>query len=228
MKNIVIGFIGNDIEIAKTFNYVFFKGISKSNLVDYIMNKDNIEESTADRFIDIDKIKHDMFMETFSLDEYKIKNNPWYNYKNKKYCVTIETNDIYDYNRIYNDEMHTLEDIKHSLGCPTETPYVKINELYKIYVNSIKSLFGDVFLYRGLVKAYESSVGNGISFVYNLKTMNEVFEFRRAFPSTGNVVDITGVSKFPVDYRLKKDIIQSNDKTKIFYHVIEVVKFILI
>ena len=195
----LFAFIGNDIDAINMFNYIVDVGVNKAKFTDYIMMNNDIPSRLKELVIDIDKEKENIFAETFGLKDFELINKGWYDFK-----------------------YHSF------IGFPIDYPIVKIKELQKIYINTIDQLFGDVLLFKIYRKAYDVAFANERSFIYSINTIEEALAFKQSFSSTGDIIDITGKSDIPCDYKANSYLINSKSPIIKFNHILNIVKFILI
>ncbi len=222
----LFGFIGNDIEAINMFAYIYSVGLKNTNYTNYILMNNDIPFYVKDLIVNIDKEKENIFADTFGIKDYELNKKDWYDFK---YHSFIKQEDVsFDNSRVYSNDLFNLTSITERLGFPIDYPIVKIKELQKIYIDTIDQLFGDVFLYRVYRKAYDIAFANEKCFIYSIKTIEEALAFKQSFPSTGELIDISGESNIPCDYKVDKELI--NDKSQIikFNYIHNVVKFVLI
>ena len=221
----IIGIIGNDVSILNMFNYIFYKGVDNSNYTDYIIMNNDIPEHLKELVISIDKEKQLLFADTFGIKNYELKRKDWYDFKTHSFIKSENIN--IDHNRVYSADLFNITDISKRLGFPVDYPIVKIDELQKIYTETIDTLFGDIFLYRVYRKAYDIAFANERCFIYSINTIEEALTFKQTFFSTGEIIDITGESNIPYDYQLNKELLNQSEVIK-FHHILNVTKFILL
>ncbi len=222
----LFAFIGNDIDAINMFNYIVDVGVDKAKFTDYIMMNNDIPARLKELVIDIDKEKENIFAETFGLKDFELINKGWYDFK---YHSFIKDKDIsLDYSRVYSSDLFNLTNVSERFGFPIDYPIVKIKELQKIYINTIDQLFGDVLLFKIYRKAYDVAFANERSFIYSINTIEEALAFKQSFSSTGDIIDITGKSDIPCDYKANSYLINSKSPIIKFNHILNIVKFILI
>lgn len=222
----LFAFIGEDIDSINMFNYIISVGVDKANFTNYVMMNNDIPEHLKELVVCIDKEKENIFAETFGLKDYELAKKDWYDFK---YHSFIKPEDIsLEYNRVYSGDLFNLTDITERLGFPIDYPIVKVKELQKIYIDTIDKLFGDVLLYKIYRKAYEIAFANKRCFLYNIRTVEEALAFKQSFSSTGDIIDITGKSDIPCDYKANFHLINSKSAIIKFNHILNIVKFILI
>lgn len=222
----IIAFIGDNTEVINMFNYIFYKGITKSKFTDYIMMNNDLPIFMKQLIINIDDVKTKIFSDLFAINDYELKRKDWYDFKTHKFLkpqdITIENS------RIYSSELFNITDINERLGFPIDYPIVKVDELKKIYLNTVEKLFGDVMFYNVCRKAYDIAFANERCFIYSIKTVQEAITFKQTFSSTGDIIDITGVSDIPCDYRADNTILTTASPVVKFHHILNIVKFILL
>lgn len=222
----IIAFIGNDIEAINMFTYIFCKGIAQSRFTDYIMMNNDLPVFMKDSILSTDDVKTKLFSDLFEIKDYELKRKDWYDFKTHKF---IKPQDIsIDNSRIYSSELFNITDINERLGFPIDYPIVKVDELKKIYFETIEKLFGDVVFFNVCRKAYDIAFANEKCFMYSINNVQEAITFKQTFSSTGDIIDLTGVSDIPCDYKVNKDLITNKSPVIKFHHILNIVKFILI
>ena len=222
----IIAFIGDDIELINMFNYIFYKGITKSKFTDYIMMNNDLPIFMKQLIINVDDIRTKLFTDLFEIKDYELKRKEWYDFKTHKFLkpeeITIENS------RVYSSELFNITDINERLGFPIDYPIVKVDELKNIYLSTIEKLFGDVMFYNVCRKAYDIAFANERCFMYSIKTVQEAITFKQTFSSTGDIVDLTGCSNIPCDYKADGNLLKTGSPLIRFHHILNIVKFILI
>lgn len=220
----VIAFIGETPELVSMFTYLFDNDLNQVKFDNWGLLNGEIPRTIADRIINLDEVITNMFCDTFAVDKEDLVRREFFDYKHHDFTFeNIHNSTVINTSKLYN-----LEKVAETFGTPDFYPFVKLNKFREIYKITMEKLFGEVFLYKTFKLAYDKSNVQQTSFITGLRGIEDVLEFRRTFSSTGIVVDLTGVFDIPADYRLKTEIVTSNNKLGIFYHMKTVIKFIRI
>lgn len=231
MQDYQIIVVNDDTDIINMVNYIYTKGYTAATYNNYLFDKSGNISSINRRIYDINKERERIFLDVFGFEEKHIRRNRWYNFQEHRIIDDIEITILNDI--VYADDVKTPDDCKRLLIDSIRNPVLKIKDLKEIYETVLRINFGKADLYKHFRKISDISFINRICIVKGINKLQEFLEFKKYFSYGGIIINPTD-NRLPSDYDIPLDLVERDKigrlvkEANLFYHIKNIIKFILI